>query len=202
MTENETGGQLGEDPEVTKEIAEATKSLADFLSANQLKVDYYEADWRDTKGLIEGAHELILKHPDWQLHYVGGDAFGIDANYVLLTSKSVEEDIILKIGDYIVNLGAELPEVVVPPKPKCPECGEEIDTLKGYAPTSVPLLVYVDEKNTLHLEMVDGLRLKDLIDEYDSPSGWFCPSCGSLLFGDNPYEKGEMEKFLIGEGKQ
>ena len=202
MAEKETNSQLGEDPEVIKGIAEATKNLADFLSANQLEVDYYEADWRDTKGLIEGAHELILKHPDWQLHYVGGDAFGIDANYVFLTSRPVEDGIILEIGDYIVNLGAELPEEVVPPKPKCPKCGEEIDTLKGYAPTSVPLFVYIDEENTLHLEIVDGLRLRDVIDEYDSPSGWSGPSCGSVLFGNNPYERGKMEKFLIGEHKQ
>lgn len=193
MTESKTDEQLGEDPEVAKEIAEATKNLADFLSANQLEVDYYEADWRDTKGLIEGAHKLILEHPDWQLYYVGGDAFGIDANYVLLTSKPVKEDVVLKIGDYIVNLGAELPEEVIPPKPKCPKCGEEIEMLMGVYSASVSGWASI-LNGELNLQLEESFKLRDIIDE-DSAT-WHCPRCDEQLFKAG--EEDKMTVFLKG----
>lgn len=197
MAENKTGEHPGEDPEVIKEIAEATKNLADFLSASQLEVDYYEADWRDTKELIEGAHELILKHPDWQLHYVGGDTFGIDANYVLLTSNPVGEDVILKIGDYLINLGAELPKEVVPPKPKCPKCGKEIDILcSSYQAIISGWANIVDGE--LNMQLVEDCKLYELIDE--GSVIWSCPECEAELFRAG--QEAEMIAFLRCESEE
>lgn len=119
------------------------------------------------------------------------------------TSKRLEEQGIPKmtldeINKWINLEEQKMPEGAIPTKPKCPKCGKDVDALNGCASASVPLSAYMDDEGTLHIEIVDGLKLRDLIDEFDSPDGWFCPSCDSMLFGSNPYEHGNMERFLKG----
>lgn len=167
--------EQGEDPKVLAEIAKATRDLADFLAANQLEVDYCEADWRDTEGLIEEAHKLILKHPGWSLYYIGGDRFGIDSNYVFFTSKPVSDDLVETIGNLIVNEGAELPEEVAPPKPKCPKCEAEISRLD-----------YHETKDyDSEVDLVDG-RLVYSHEAIDvGERGFACPECGKDICKDD-----------------
>ncbi|KKL62220.1 hypothetical protein LCGC14_2187450, partial [marine sediment metagenome] len=79
------------------------------LKLHDIEVDYHEADWKDTKELIEGAHAMYLKHPGWLMYYASGDTWGIDANYVFFTSKPVDNEVIDSIGEYIIEYGADLP---------------------------------------------------------------------------------------------
>jgi len=125
QAENEqTEEELGEDPEILKDRAEATGKLKELLHKNEIQVDYWEADWKDTEDLITGAFSLHKKHPGWQMAYVNGDELGIDSNYVLFTSKPVDESVVHEIMSLIVEEGAELPEL--PPEPQCPTCGDPL----------------------------------------------------------------------------
>lgn len=178
--ENKTDEQLGEDPKILKEQQEATKRLADMLKRHEVEVDYCEADWRDTKDLIESAHALILKHPGWSLYYFSGDTWGIDSNYVFFTSRPVPEELVEMVGRYIVDEGAELPQEVIPPKPKCPRCGAEIESLVGYYSAVVTGYVKLSGGN-LDFWLDDDINdLKDIID--NESVSWHCSVCNEELF--------------------
>lgn len=196
MTGDMTNEQLGEDPEVLKEQEEASRRLAELLKRHNVEVDYCEADWRDTKGLIEAAHALVLKHPKWSLCYIGGDVWGIDSNYVFFTSRPVDEGLIELIGRHIVNEGADLPEEAVPPKPKCPKCGEEITMLVCYYPATVTGYVQLeDNRSGLFFRLNDELNdVNELVD--DSNVSSCCPNCNAELFMAGEENQDEILAFL------
>lgn len=192
MAKDKTNEQLGEDPKILKDIAKAIKDLADFLKLHDIKVDYCEADWKDTEGLVEDACKLRIEHPNWTMYYFCGDTWGIDANYVFFTSNAVPREVVEKIGEYIVEFGAELPEEVVPPKPKCPKCGKEIEHLVGvYKATASGWVNILDGK--LNLQLEEDLKPWEMIDE-DS-AVWYCPECEAELFRAG--QEAEMTAFLL-----
>lgn len=193
MTDNENKQpeELGEDPEVLADIARATKELTDYLKELDVDIDYWEADWRDTKDLIEGSFGLMQKHPGWSVTYVGGDEFGIDANYVLFSSKPLEWDAVHKIFDLIVEQGAELPEPYVP---VCPKCNAKIEVLVSTFKAEVPVRACI-ENGILDVAWDPDLRMKDVVTD-DEVDFWRCPECDAELFtGD---QDAEMTKFLKG----
>lgn len=192
MAGNKPNEQLGEDPVILKEIAKATRDLADLLIPHDLEIDYCEADWRDTEGLIEAVHDLIVKHPGWSLHYFSGDTWGIDTNYVLFTSKPVPRELAEGIGKYVIELGAELPGEVVPPKPKCPKCGKETKYLVGAYQATIPGRASILD-GELELQLDEESHLWELIDE-DSVK-WYCPECDAELFKAG--QEDEMTAFLL-----
>lgn len=184
-----------EDQEVLANIKKATKDLAELLKLHDLDVDYYEADWKDTEDLIMGAHDLILKHPGWSIYYIGGDTYGIDCNFVFFTSKSVGEDVVEEIGRLIEDEGAELDEVL-PKKPTCPKCMQEIECLIGESPAIVPeKAILLDGE--LDFEFLGGLRIGDLVT--GTPDSWNCPECDEVLFDTkDPDYADKMLVFLKG----
>jgi hypothetical protein len=102
-----------EDREATAEQAKATQKLKDMLERLDMQVDYAEADWKDTETLVTESYKIMVKHPDWHLHYIAGDEFGIDANYVFLTSKPAYHGTVREIARLIIDEGAELEGEVV-----------------------------------------------------------------------------------------
>lgn len=195
MVENKSNEQLGEDPQILADIAKATQELANFLKLHSIEVDYCEADWRDTESLILSAHSLMLRHPGWWPHYIGGDTFGIDSNYVFFTSKPVSDEVVEKIGDLIVNEGAELKE---PPVPKCPKCGKAIECLTGSYPAAIPAVAHV-VGGELCINWMDGIKMGDVISD-EQVESWHCPLCDELLFRTG--EEAEMAAFLKCEFKE
>lgn len=191
MTENKADEQLGEDPEVLKEQANATQNLADFLKLHNIEVDYHEADWKDGQGLAEGIRDLCLKHPGWSMYYFSGDTWGIDSNFVFFTSRHVESEVVEKIGEFIVEFGADLPEDIIPPKPKCPKCGKEIEGLMGNYPAVVGGYASILD-GELNLQLNESYHLWELVDE-DSVI-WSCPECDAELFKAG--QEAEMTAFL------
>lgn len=192
MSGNKPNKQLGEDPAILKEIAKATRDLADLLKFHNLEVDYCEADWRDTEGLIEAAHDQIVKHPSWSLHYFGGDTWGIDTNYVFFISKPVPRELAEKIGEYAIELGAELPGEVVPPKPKCPKCSKEMDYLIGTYAAVISGRANI-LNGVLDMQLEEEPKVWEIIDE-DS-AVWCCPECDAELFKAG--QEAEMTAFLL-----
>jgi len=187
----------GEDPEILADIAKATQDLAVLLKLHNIEVDYCEADWKDNKGLIEDAHTLMLKHPDWHLCYFSGDTWGIDSNFVFFTSREVEDEVVEEIGEYIIEFGAELPEEVVPPKPVCPKCGMEIELLCGGYSAVVPAKACISE-GELYIDIIDGIKVYDVIE--GEVETWHCPECDAELFKAG--EEAEMTAFLKCESKE
>jgi len=191
MTEEKTNERLGEDPGILADIANATRDLADFLKLHDIEVDYCEADWKDGQGLAEGVGKLCLKHPGWSMYYFGGDTWGIDANFMFFTSREVEREVVEKIGEYIVEFGADLPEEVVPPKPVCPKCGMEIELLCGGYSAVVPAKACISE-GELYIDIIDGIKVYDVIE--GEVETWHCPECDAELF--NAGEEDKMTAFL------
>ena len=196
MTEDKPNKQLGEDPAILADIAKATRDLADLLKLHGIEVDYCEADWRDGLELAEGVRELVLKHPGWSMYYFSGGTWGIDSNFVFFTSKQVGEDVVERIGELIVEEGAELPGEVVPPKPKCPKCGKVIDGLSGTYPAIV--CGYASILNgVLDTQFDEQTKVWEIIDE--DGAVWCCPECDAELFKAG--QEAEMTAFLKCEHK-
>jgi len=191
MAEDTVNEQPGEDPEILKDIANATQGLAVFLKLHDLEVDYWEADWKDGQELAEGTRKLCLKHPSWMMYYFSGDTWGIDANFVFFTSRAVESEVVEKIGELIVEYGAELPEEVVHPKPVCPKCGKVLDGLSVSWRASIPGIASIVD-GELYTDTMDGLHLGELVDE--DTAVYFCPLCDEQLFKAG--QETEMIAFL------
>jgi len=168
--------QPGEDPEILAAVAEATEKLRVRLLQLNIEVDYIEADWKDDKSLVEESFRLIQKHPGWLLHYINGDTFGIDSNYVFFTSAPVSDEVVEEIARLIVDEGAELLE---PPKPKCPKCGKEISFLEGSYKAIVSAIASVVD-GELNIQLQEDVKPYEIIDE-DSVI-WCCPECDETLF--------------------
>lgn len=185
-TDNGKGNDKGEDEdgEEAQEMQEATQKLAALMKEHDIEVDYAEADWKDTQGLIEEAHDLIIKHPGWDLTYVNGDEFGIDDNFVFFTSKPVDDDVVIEIGRLIVDEGAELPDEEKAKRPVCPKCGREIDCLVSSLPAAVPIVIALHDSE-LDWYYQDGLEMSDIVTDFP-PDDWFCPECNEQLFMNDP----------------
>lgn len=176
--------ELGENSGVLTDIAHATAELKALLQSQNLEIDYVEADWMDPKGLIEGAAKIMQEHPSWLVIYLNGDEFGIDADYVLFTSKPVLNKTARHIMDLIINEGAELPEL---PTPTCPKCGVAIHYLVGSVPIKACIV-----NGELYTDLID-VKLSDCVDDYE-PDVWCCPECDAELF--NAGKARDMALFL------
>ena len=72
--------------------------------------------------------------------------------------------------------------------PKCPECGEEINTLIAWIPKEDKCNVSLNSDNTLNYESTDIIEGK-------GPTEYECPICGKIIFNSETNAK----KFLKGE---
>ena len=109
--------------------------------------------------------------------YMNGDTWGIDSNFVFVTSKPVEGEVIEKIGDFVENLGAEIPLDVIP---KCPHCGIEVAWLKGSYTANVEARATLTQGGSLSTDVIDGQELYSIIDI--ATVTWYCPGCDWELF--------------------
>ena len=169
----------GEDPEIIKERTHATEELSASLKILDIEVDYWEGDWKDSRGLADGVHDLCHRHPGWSMYYFSGDTWGIDSNYVFFISKEVGHEVVEKIGDFISE-GAVLPGKASQPNPECPKCGAPINDLTGFYAATVVGYVKLDCGQLSYGLDDDVNDLKDIIDE-DNVS-WHCPVCNEELF--------------------
>jgi hypothetical protein len=190
----QTEEELGEDPRILEDIAEATGKLEDLLRRNEIELDYWEADWRDTEGLITGALDMHKKYPSWHVTYFSGDELGIDANYVFFTSKPVDDSVIHEAARLIIDEGAELLEL---PTLKCPKCGKVIDCLVGSYPASVPAMARIIDGG-LYMDWMEDIKIGDVIT--GEVETWCCPECDEVLFSkEDPDWLDKMTVFLKGE---
>lgn len=81
-----------------------------------------------------------------------------------------------------------------PVKPKCPECGEEIEVLAGAYSGTVSGRAFILE-GKLNLELEENLKSWEIIDE--GSVTWQCPHCDKQLFKAG--EEDKMTAFLKGE---
>jgi len=177
--------------------AKATNDLADFLKLHDIEVDYYEADWKDGQELAEGTRKLCLKHPSWSMYYFVGDTWGIDDNFVFFASKPVEDEVIEKIGELIVGFGAELPKEYTAPKPKCPNCGKELDGLEVSYDATVGGYASI-LNGELDISLQEDTNLYDIL--LENTAIFCCTECGEELFADS--EDDRVTAFLKGEGEK